>query len=235
MNKLMTPKGRKGRKTTPLPYGRHLVYSEGEKTEPFYIENLKKVIKQNQKDKWSKIIIEVNPESSGKDPLKLVEFAEKDVEKKRKTIDKIDHVWIFYDKDDFSKDNFDNAYTKIIGKNKNEYKNYDEEYTDENGTRWHACWSNECFELWVLLHFCFTDSALSRKQYIPKINEYLNPKGLSYSKNLPKLYDILSEHGNINEAVRRAKRLDERLENPNVKENPSTGVYIFLERFNQFL
>ena len=38
------PKGRGSRKQIFTEYGNHLVYAEGEKTEPLYVENIKKII-----------------------------------------------------------------------------------------------------------------------------------------------------------------------------------------------
>lgn len=231
MSRVVKPRGRHGRKQNIKPYGVHLVYAEGEKTEPLYVTNIYESIEKNQKEKQSKIEIKVNPKSGGRSTLKLVEFAENDVKVRRKNNEQIDHVWIFYDKDSFDEDDFDNAFHKIYSKNKNKYKNSDGDSSDSKYTRWHACWSNESFELWAFLHFANLTSALSRDDYISKIDKLLTPKGLCYEKNNPKMFDLLREHGDILKAVKYAKKLDDELANNFKKENPSTGVYLFIEYF----
>ena len=52
------------------------------------------------------------------------------------------HVWIVYDTDDFPADHIDRVLTLCI-----------ENSTEE--TAFHAIWSNQCIELWFLLHFSF--------------------------------------------------------------------------------
>lgn len=235
MPNTIKPKGRSGREPVLKPYGIHLVYAEGEKTEPLYVKNIDTTVQQNKKDKNSEIKIEINPKSGGRSTLSLIDYVERDIAKRRKRKEKIDHIWIFYDKDSFPEDMFDNAYLKTTQKNKKTNINDDGDTTDSAGTRWHACWSNESFELWILLHFCNLKSALNRAEYIKKIDEYLKPHNLQYEKNLDTLYDLTSTCGNIKNAIKFAKSLDEELINPNKKINPSTGVYLFVEYFRLFL
>jgi hypothetical protein len=231
MSKAIKPKGRKGRLSIPKPYGVHLVYAEGQKTEPLYIENMYKRILEKQKDQKSGIEIKVNPKAGGRSTLSLIDFAEKDMKKRRKNEEQIDHVWIFYDKDAFKTDDFDNAYHKIVNKNKRGFVNDDGDLTDHKGTSWHACWSNESFELWILLHFANIQSALMRFDYIEKINGYLISHGLKYEKNMNDLYDVTRLYGSVTNALAYAKALDQQPK----KVNPSTGVYLFFEYFHQFL
>lgn len=48
-------------------------------------------------------------------------------------------VWLMYDKDDFPLDDFDNTqYSALSRKDIRKYK---------------VAWSNECIELWFVLHF----------------------------------------------------------------------------------
>lgn len=232
MSKVIKPQTRRNRKPTRLPYGTHVIYAEGTKTEPKYVDNIKCRVQKNQKEREGTINIEIVDESGGRSPAGLLRYAINDVNTKRQQY-KIDHVWIFYDKDSFNVDEFDNTYSSILAKNV--LKNEGEDSTDEFGTCWHACWSNECFELWVLLHFNFEKSALPRTEYIPKIDKYLKPFGYRYQKNLDNLYDILEECGSVKDAISNARKLDAALQNPKKKINPSTGVYLFVERFTQFL
>lgn len=230
------PPSRSSRKKVLEQFGTHIFYGEGKKTEPKYVENMKKVLETRYNMTASDIII-VDEKSGSRNTLSLVAYAEKDVRARIKTGQKIDHVWIFYDKDSFKKDNYDNAYHKIVSKNKKKYLNNDGEHSDKNLTRWHALWSNECFELWVLLHFKYSDISLSRKAYIPSINAEFSKydNQLAYEKNLDNLYEILEKYGSIKNAVRWAKKLDDDLPNPKVKQNPSTGIYELIEHFKFYL
>lgn len=229
MARIPKPSGRKNRPTKIISYGRHLVYAEGSKTEPLYVKNIYENIKSNYKFKNTEIIIE-NVPHAGFSTLGLVQFAELDIEKRLLAKEKIDHVWIFYDKDSFPKDNFDNTFIKIESKNESRHLNDDGDNVDSNNICWHAIWSNECFELWVILHFENLRSSIPRDEYIKKINKshLINH---NYEKNMNDLYDILNELGNVEQAIRFAKKLHE----DNYLGSPSTGVYKFLEYFKYYL
>ncbi len=92
--------------------GRHLVYSEGTKTEPKYIDNIKRLIaKKYQVNHNSIEIIIANEESTN--TIYLVEMAKNDVRNRLKNDEKIDHIWIFFDKDDFPIKNYNKANATI--------------------------------------------------------------------------------------------------------------------------
>ncbi len=236
---MIKSKGRVNEKKRLKQYSTHLIYAEGSETEPLYIENIKNILDKDSNFLSSNILIETIPESGGANTLSLIEYAEKDVKKRLKNNERISYVWIFYDKDSFPKSNFDNAKNKIEAKNKKEFVNSDNDYVDENEIRWEACWSNECFEIWVLLHFNYIESALSRKRgnkndnLINMINENLEKSGcnFSYEKNNKNIYNLLNQYGDVSKAIKYAKRLEEK----NGTQNPSTGVYKFLEYFDLYL
>ena len=50
------------------------------------------------------------------------------------------HVWIVYDTDDFPAENIDMVAQLC------------EEYSAQGETIYHAVWSNQCIELWYLMH-----------------------------------------------------------------------------------
>ena len=81
------PKGRGSRKQIFTEYGNHLVYAEGEKTEPLYVENIKKII--NNKFKFKNSNIEVVLEASGRQTLDILKYAEKDVDNRIRKGEKI--------------------------------------------------------------------------------------------------------------------------------------------------
>lgn len=234
---MIRPRGRRSEKKQLINFLNHYVYAEGSKTEPLYVENIKNVLQKDGKYKNSNINIEAVENSGGRNTLNLLAFAEKDINNKLVKNEIVKYVWIFYDKDSFPKDDFDNTLTSIISKNK--MKNDDGDPCDENGIAWRACWSNECFEIWALLHFSYVDSAISRKNgqksnnIINKINECLKTKGTNerYEKNLKNLYDLLTTHGDVKNAIKHAMTL----EKDHKTNNPSTGIYQFLVYFKKYL
>lgn len=83
----------------------HLIVSEGEKTEPNYFNGLKKDIGENGR----KIKIEIPTRKGSKNPLMLVDSAQKYVDDYRKNDIYIKHVWVVYDKDDVPDNIFNDA------------------------------------------------------------------------------------------------------------------------------
>ena len=81
------------------------------------------------------------------------------------------HVWLVFDKDDFPAENFDHTVELC-----------EAEGTEE--TRYHPIWSNQCIELWFLLHFMFLQSDLHRDEYWPKLSECLKARNQSFLTDL---------------------------------------------------
>ena len=225
-----------GRESIPLlllDFGRHLVYAEGTKTEPLYVDNLRKVVsKQLNVDERAVRIISVKS-SKTKHTVELVNFAFQDVQKRRNKGETIDHVWIFYDKDSF--DDFDEAYKMIKQFNNKKSDIKKETPCDIFDTSWHACWSNECFEVWVYHYFEDLTSPMPRKDYIKKINEFLKRNGSKdlYQKNLNNLHTFLeSNGGSMEKAIKLMAKKDN---GEDTKPNPSSGIYSFAEYVNAYL
>jgi hypothetical protein len=88
-------------------------------------------------------------------------------------------VWVIYDTDDFPADHI----------------NRTAELCNENSTaetQFHAIWSNQCIELWYLLHFSFFQSDIHRKEYWPKLTDWLESIGAGeYTKGRTDMYKVL--------------------------------------------
>lgn len=106
--------------------------------------------------------------------------------------------------------------------------------------------SNECFEVWYILHFqditepLYRDIAKYDKLFkadgTNKIREVLkNVTGISFKqqKISDKYFEIMQEKGNEAQAIQRAKNLA-KTKQPTEKfaTNPSTDVYILIEMLN---
>ena len=119
-----------------------------------------------------------------------------------------DQVWCVFDHDSFPDDHFNRAISKA------------------KAAGLQVAYTNEAFELWYLLHFEDHRSALSRKQYSPKLSRRLGHK---YEKNSPSIYDELQSKQE--EAIRRAESLLAEYgvdQNPH-HSNPSTTVHLLVK------
>lgn len=234
MSGIIKPKGRRYISDVLLNFGVHLVYSEGTKTEPSYVKNIKENIASKYNCRPNDIkIIQGNEKSYS--TKGLVNYAFQDVEKRIKSGEKINHVWIMFDKDDFNKDDFNIAHDMINEKNNSSNKN-DEEYTYDinTGISWHSCWSNECFELWLCLYYSYYNSGNNRIEYIKHLEsrKELKKIGFIYNKNINNIHDILVNNGgSLDNAIKYAKKLHK---NNNI-EAPSTGMYEFAEYFKAYM
>lgn len=154
-------------------------------------------------------------------PQQVVEYAESAIAK-RKNNDYQDIIWVVFDKDDFTN------YSKVIT------------LAHEKGML--AAYSNECFELWLLLHFQEQNTRIRRG----RIAEILRCKWEEKSgktvesdddvKHFP--YGIIHQHGDQDAAISRARDLytsatEENAESPwNV--NPVTTVHDLVESLKTF-
>lgn len=163
---------------------RFLVVCEGERTEPNYFREL-------VRDRYSEVRSE-EIVGEGRSTCALVKKTEEIRERlERQRQLKFDRVWVVFDKDDF------NDFNEAIS------------LAERKGYK--AGWTNEAFELWYLLHFTFLDAAVSRADYIAKLEteirrneEYQDYK---YHKNDKGIYALLQSIGNEALAKRRAEKL----------------------------
>ena len=192
----------------------HLIVTEGTDTEPAYFGAIKEIINKRYPEK---IHLDVSGEGDNTISLfgrtKLLAGNNSNVYK---------HVWIVYDTDDFPADHIDRVLQLCV-----------ENSTEE--TMFHAIWSNQCIELWFLLHFSFMQSDIHRTEYWPKLTEHLKQIGAGeYMKNRKDMYQILYPY--MNYAIGNAKRLNALNEGklPS-KAAPGTKVYELIEVLKPYL
>jgi len=180
-----------------------LILCEGEKTEPNYFKVFKEKLKKFN------IVLEVMGDGYNTDSL-----VEQAIElKNQKEINKEPYleVWCVFDRDSFSKQNFNRAF----------------EIANSNNIK--TAYSNEAFEIWYLLHFEYCIAGISRKQYIEKLEGYLE----KYEKNDKTMYQKLVKKQDI--AIQNAEKLLDRYTSATSKYdmNPSTTVFRLVERLNE--
>lgn len=183
-----------------------LIATEGRETEPNYFKALAETLKAKR------FIIKVAVEGKGKSTSNLVEKVHRQVVYNNQCYDS---VWVVFDKDSF--DDFDVA-------------------IEQAGKYGFKCaWSNESFELWLLLHFKDVNKSTGRKDLSKLLENAIrgrmrenNPAAqYGYVKGDDKIYEYVSDLGNEDEAIKRAMRLKKVFENkaiPPSKQNPCTYV-----------
>lgn len=192
----------------------HLIVTEGTETEPQYFRAIRDVINQQYRDK-----IQLDIFGEGDNTLSLFEKA------KRRTLENPNgykHVWVIYDTDDFPADHI----------------NRTAELCEQNSTaetQFHAIWSNQCIELWYLLHFSFFHSDIHRKEYWPKLTEWLASMGAGeYAKGRADMYAVLRPFMDI--AIANAKKLDAiNAGRTPAASAPGTKVYELIEKLKPYL
>lgn len=186
------------------------IISEGVKTEPNYISGLADAINCKYRDLSSGKIVFVK--GTGRNTKSLLQYARKQV---NRDFPQATVVWLMYDKDDFPLDNFDN--TQHSAESRIDQRQYK------------VVWSNECIELWFVLHYQDLHVNNGREHYQQLLENHCN-----YDKTLPNLYDLFKDRTQI--AIQRAKRQYESYGDlPPSQRCPSTRVFELVEDLQQYL
>ena len=192
----------------------HLIVTEGTETEPPYFNAMGDIINNKYPDK-----INVKVEGKGDNTLSLYAKAKALV---AKSANGYSHVWVVYDTDDFPAAHIDET-ARLCEADSN----------DE--TTYHAIWSNQCVELWFLLHFGFMQSDLHRSEYWPKLSDFLKSIGEGeYRKNRNDMYRILYPYMKF--AIANAEKLEQinKGKTPS-KSAPGTMVHKLIEKLKPYL
>ena len=192
----------------------HLIVTEGTSTEPQYFRAVRDIINQQYRDR-----VQLDIYGEGQNTLSLFDRARSYVQRSSNVYK---HVWIVYDTDDFPQDNI-NRTAELCAQ------------SSTGETKYHAIWSNQCIELWFLLHFSYFQSDIHRKEYWPKLSECMTMYGYgTYSKGREDMYSILEPYMDI--AIRNARKLDviNRGRTPAMSA-PGTKVYELIERLKPYL
>lgn len=192
----------------------HLIITEGTDTEPAYFGAMKDIINSAYPDR-----IQLNIYGAGNNTLNLFQKAK---QMAAASANGYKHVWIVYDTDDFPAEHINKTAELCVT-----------ESTEE--TTYHAIWSNQCIELWFLLHFSFMQSNLHRSSYWPKLTEILSSQGLGeYGKNRTDMYKILFPY--MDAAITNAEKLDKINEGKLPSDAaPGTKVYKLIKKLKPYL
>lgn len=185
------------------------IYTEGEVTEPGYFRALKSDLRLSS--------VNIKVLGTGYNTKSLVDYVVAERERISINQEAGDEVWVVFDRDDFI-DEFNNAINKAVA---HEIR---------------VAYSNECFELWYLLHFELYSSDTGRNEYFKKLSARLKTETEGrvsrYEKNRNDMYTILRVLQPV--AIKNAKKLLASYETSKnyVKNCPSTTVHLLVERLN---
>lgn len=188
---------------------RFLIVTEGTKTEPLYFEGFRRRINAAFHGEY----VTLRVYGTGANTVSLFDQAKLIAEADP---DGFTQVWVVYDKDSFPARDF-NAVIDLCASASGE------------GVVYRAAWTNEAFELWYILHYMFTDSALGRDSYEPILTRCLHEDGAGgYAKSRPDMFDVLE--GRMSAAIANA----EKLEHVNggrapADSNPGTSVHLLVK------
>jgi hypothetical protein len=187
------------------------IYCNGEIAEPVYFQDFKDYLK-------SRAIIICSKRFKGLSPWELIKkvVAEKEnLQNGGKFYDEDgDKCWCVFDVDEFWNQNPQKFTTAVkLARTKNI----------------HLAWSNECFELWYLLHFQVLQTDISRRDYDRKLKKYFRKlDGKNYSKNSSAFGRLA---GKQLFAIKNAKQI---FRANKVEKNPSTAVFQLVEVLNSY-
>lgn len=191
-----------------------LIICEGIKTEKKYFESLIESVNNLTDKKIKKRVVGIgkNTESLVNSVESFFDSTDKEISNKKIRYGKI---FVVFDKDSFANDAFNNAVNMCAQKG------------------YISLWSNECIELWFLLHFDYLNTALSRDRYFEKLSKKFEK---NYQKNDDN-FSLLSKLKKIPIAYKNAKKLEQDTECYDLPadKKPCTMVYKIIDEIEEYL
>jgi hypothetical protein len=199
-----------------------LIVCEDEKTEPYYFEGFIKEFPEET--------VYLRAIGTGRNSKGVVEQSIVEKTKLAELSNKIvDEVWAVFDKDDAEK-SFGNA------------ERFKEAFRLAREVNHKVAYSNEVFELWVLLHFTEISSVkpIPRNEIYKSISDIVKSfpgyEGFEYQHGNTEIIDVLTKVGNEEDAIGRAQELLRKQAGIQPLEaNPSTTVHILVRRLRELI
>ncbi len=151
-------------KSKRLAPANYLIVCEGKQTEPNYFNGLKKKINEKYGNKVDVLIPSIEVKGTGKNTTDLVNYTDKFVNYSNK---RYEQVWVVFDKDDYSDDQFDKAIRTC----------------DYN-----VAWSNPNFELWILSHLKRITKYISKDDILKELNKEFQKMDLENIRKMMKKF-----------------------------------------------
>ena len=184
-----------------------LIATEGTQTEPNYFNALKAEL-----EKSNRFSINISVQGKGKSTTALVGKVHRQIKYNHQEYDR---VWVVFDRDEFP--------------------DFDEAIQQAAEHKINCAWSNESFELWLLLHFKDVSERTSRDDLCDLLETAIrnelhknNPNALyDYTKGDSQIYEHVTKLGSETDAFARTKKLKNNFNESNVApsaQNPCTHV-----------
>ena len=151
-------------KSKRLAPANYLIVCEGKQTEPNYFNGLKKKINEKYGNKVDVLIPSIEVKGTGKNTTDLVNYTGKFVNYSNK---RYGQVWVVFDKDDYSNDQFDKAIRTC----------------DYN-----VAWSNPNFELWILSHLKRVTKYISKDDILKELDKEFQKMDLENIRKMMKKF-----------------------------------------------
>jgi hypothetical protein len=194
-----------------------LIVCEGEKTEPNYFQDFRDRLKAGT--------ISIKIKGTGFNTYSLVEEALRLKKEAIRQSEPHDQVWCVFDEDDVKPEIIEAAFR----------------LARENDIK--IAFSNECFELWYVLHFQYMESAFKRNQLKKKVTALFQehfpdvypskPARMrrSYDKNDKGIFGLLFKF--MADAQENAKKLQGSHSADQPSPKPTTTVYLLVDELNK--
>lgn len=146
-------------------FSKFYIFHNGAVAELDYFQDFKHFLAAQD----AQIIVENHAKrTAGKAPWQVIEEAIKHQKQNEISQKDGDQIWCVFDIDDFYKNN-PKEFEKSLKK------------AEEKNIK--IAYSNQCFELWLMLHFEQISTAISRKDYEKKLQGFFKKIGIDYQKN----------------------------------------------------
>jgi len=199
-----------------------LVASEDAKSSVYYFAEFAKRLSANA------ATIGIIPKGVGRNTQGLVRYVRENIPawirelNEDYNVERFDDLWILFDKDDFPAHRFDNA---IVSAQKQGYK---------------VAWSNECFELWYLLHLKDRATPMAREEIFREMTPLCgSPDYATECKGAAgeAFHRQMAHHPAVHKALSRAKKIAVAIppHTPPHAANPCTMVFGLVEFLLMYL
>lgn len=199
-----------------------LIVCEDENTEPYYFRKIKKDFPDDT--------VYLKEIGTGLKPKGIVARAVKERDDLSEEIKKsLDEVWIVFDRDD-------------EGKNAKTLVSFNEAWALAESEKMNIAFSNEVFELWLLLHLSDVDPdvELPRDEIYRLLEEQIKSSDhyndFVYKHGKSNIIDAVIEIGNEKVAIKRAQKLLIHHGNKSpIDANPCTYVHLLVEHLRDLI
>lgn len=206
-----------------------LIVCEDEQTEPAYFRKFQ--------DQFPERTLYLECVGTGRDQLGVVEaaiVAKENLE--RETRKTIDFIWVVFDKDDAEK-------------NESKLKRFNAAFDLALKNNFHIGFSNEVFELWLLLHledvngevkmprndiYAGLEQSIQNAEQEMYLGKTFSP--FVYDHGKTEVLNKIEEFGDEKSAIERAKKLRAKFEKtPPIESNPSTTIDLLVGELRDWI